>query len=100
VRRLFTWLAGAAGGVAAYRAATRHREQPAPVVADPAEELRAKLAQVRETEETEEPEEPEEPPQEPEMQPESEAPMDADARRRAVHENARAALDEMRSEGE
>jgi hypothetical protein len=91
VRRLFKWLAGAAGGLAAYRAATRHREQPAPVVADPAEELRAKLAQVREAEE---------PPQEPETQPEAEAPMDADARRRAVHENARAALDEMRGNGE
>jgi hypothetical protein len=90
VRRLFTWLAGAAGGLAAYRAATRHREQPAPVAADPAEELRVKLAQVREAEVQ---------PSEPEPQPEAEAPIDADARRRAVHEKARTALDEMHGEG-
>jgi hypothetical protein len=91
VRRLFTWLAGAAGGLAAYRAATRHREQPAPVAADPAEELRAKLARVRKAEEQ---------PREPEPEPEADAPIDADARRRAVHERARTALDEMHSDGE
>jgi hypothetical protein len=84
VRRLFTWVAGAAGGVAAYRAVTRRKPAAEPVVADadPVQELRAKLAEARS--------EPE-----PEPAPEPESP---DARRRDVHEQARAALDEMRDQ--
>jgi hypothetical protein len=91
VRRLFTWLAGAAGGLAAYRAVTRRTHEPAPVAVDPAEELRAKLAEARsaEVEVDAAAVVTEEPPAEPEAQ------MDADSRRRAVHEGARATLDEM-----
>jgi hypothetical protein len=88
VRRLFTWVAGAAGGLAAYKAATRRTVEPQPAVAeaDPAEELRAKLAAARAVEPEPEVAEPE-----PELQ-------DTDARRRSVHDQARAALDEMRGD--
>jgi hypothetical protein len=81
VRRLTTWLAGAAGGLAAYRAVVRRKPVPAAGAPepDPAEELRAKLAESRA-----------EPPE----------PEDVDARRRAVHSQARSALDEMRGGGE
>jgi hypothetical protein len=85
VRRLFTWLAGAAGGVAAYRAVTRRQPAPPEPVAvevDPVQELRAKLAEARSE------------PQ-PEPEPRSDSPED---RRRDVHEQARSALDEMRGE--
>jgi hypothetical protein len=77
VKRLLTWVAGAAGGLAAYKAATRRKVVPeaAPVEADPAAELRAKLAETRADE------------------PELDGP---DARRRDVHEQARSAIDEMR----
>ena len=83
MRRPFTWLAGAVGGLAAYRAAVRRRpEAPAePLDAslepDPAQKLRARLAESR----AEEPE-----------------PEGPDARRRSVHEEARSALDEMRGD--
>lgn len=85
VRRLFTWVAGAVGGVAAYRAVTRRKLPPEPVAADvdPVQELRAKLAEAR---------------SEPEREPEPERPDGPDERRRDVHEQARAALDEMRDE--
>jgi hypothetical protein len=81
VRRLLTWVAGAAGGLAAYRAATRRKAALEPVATevDPAQELRAKLAEAR---------------AEPEPEVEA-APDDPDARRRDVHEQARAAIDEM-----
>jgi hypothetical protein len=77
VKRLLTWVAGAAGGLAAYKAATRRKVAPeaAPVASDPAAELRAKLAETRADE------------------PELDGP---DARRRDVHEQARSAIDEMR----
>lgn len=90
MRRLLTWVAGAAGGLAAYRAATRRPVEPEPVApeADPAEELRARLAAARAVE----PPAPEAVPQ-PEPEPE---PEDLDMRRRSVHEQARSALDEMR----
>ena len=79
MKRLFAWLAGAAGGAAAYRALKR---KPATVAEDPAEELRAKLAESR---------------TEPEPEPPAE-PLDPDARRREVHEQGRAAIDELRGE--
>ena len=78
MRRFLTWAAGAAGGLAAYRAAARRQTEPVPAAEpglDPAQELRAKLAEARAAER------------------EPEAPDD---RRRAVHEQARAAIDEMR----
>ena len=80
VRRFLTWAAGAAGGLAAYRAVTR-RKAPEPVTAevDPANELRAKLSEARAVET---------------------APEEPDARRRDVHEQARAAIDEMRGGSE
>src|SRR5437763_8187724 len=77
VRRLFTWLAGAAGGVAAYRAITRRRPAPEPgaVEGDPVQGLRAKLAETRsETAGVTEPE------------PEPERAQSPDDRRRDVHE--------------
>jgi ParB-like chromosome segregation protein Spo0J len=80
VKRLVTWIAGAAGGMAAYRAAKRRKPAAVPAVErepDPAEELRAKLAETRAKETT---------------------PEGPDDRRRAVHEQARAAIDEMREE--
>src|SRR5438874_13361173 len=87
VRRLFTWLAGAAGGVAAYRAITRRGPSPEPVAVevDPVQELRAKLAETR---------------SEPARvtEPEPEQAQSPDDRRRDVHEQARAALDDMRGE--
>ena len=78
MKRLFAWLAGAVGAGAAYRALRKHPE-PA---ADPAEELRAKLAETREVE----------------PEPVPTAPLDPDARRREVHEQGRAAIDELRGE--
>jgi len=84
MRRLYAWLAGAAGGLAAYRAFRRRRPELEPLPAqgpDPrADELRARLAEAHEGAE--------EPAVEPEL-------SDPDARRRAVHEQGRAALDEM-----
>jgi hypothetical protein len=71
--------------VAAYRAL---RRRPAPV--DPAEELRAKLAQARETGDDRDEFESGETPVD------QAVPLDPDARRRAVHEQARAAIDEMK----
>jgi hypothetical protein len=80
VRRFLTWAAGAAGGLAAYRAVMR-RKAPEPVTAeaDPANELRAKLSEARAVET---------------------APEEPDARRRDVHEQARSAIDEMRGGSE
>lgn len=89
MKRLYAWLAGLAGGAAVYRA-FRRTPQPRPAAADPADELKAKLAEARaagddrdefETGET----------------PIDEAPdPDVASRRRSVHEQARAAIDEMR----
>lgn len=81
MKRLFGWLAGAVGGAAVYRALRRN-----PVVeSSPVDELRAKLAETKETEPEPEPEE-------------SEVPLDPEARRAAVHEQGRAAIDELRGE--
>ena len=84
MRRLYAWLAGSAGGLAAYRAFRRRRPEPAPLVEqgpDPrADELRARLADAREGD------------GEPAGEPEA---LDPEARRRLVHEQGRAALDEM-----
>ncbi len=86
MRRLFTWVAGAAGGVAAYRAATRRKSAPeaAPIEVDPVQELRAKLAEARSEPDS--------------VVADPAGPDDPDARRRDVHEQARAALDAMRDE--
>jgi hypothetical protein len=87
MRRLTAWLTGVAGGVAAARI-FRRSPVPAPVVheQDPADALRAKLAETKTAQAEPEPAAPE---------PE---PDDPDARRRAVHERGRAAVDEMRGD--
>jgi hypothetical protein len=77
VKKLWAWLAGGAGGVAAYRTLKRRTPEPVPVPDTRVDELRAMLAEKRE-------------------QPASAE--DADSRRRAVHEQARAAIDEMLGE--
>jgi hypothetical protein len=81
MKRLTAWLTGLAGGVAAARI---FRRAPAPVPVhepDPADALRTKLAESKSVQ--------------PEPEP-AEEPDDPDARRRAVHERGRAAVDEMR----
>ena len=96
MRRLTAWLAGAAGGAAAFRLLRRRSRggalpvpTPAPESAagtDPrANELRAKLDEAR---------------REPAAEPAGEAEPDTspEERRRRVHEQGRAALDEMRPE--
>jgi hypothetical protein len=87
MRRLFAWLAGVAGGMAAYRAF--RRRPPAPRT-DPADALRSKLAAARAAGDDRD---------------EFEAgettvdeAADPDTRRRSVHEQARSAIDEMRGE--
>ena len=84
MRRIFGWLAGAVGGAAAYRALRRRPES----AVSPADELREKLAEARGAE----------PQAEPAPEPEPAVPLDPEARRRAVHEQGRAAIDELRSE--
>jgi hypothetical protein len=81
---MFAWLAGAVGGAAAYRALRRRTEAPAEAESR-AEELRAKLAAAREAGDPSA------------RSPEAE-PLDPEARRRAVHEQGRAAIDEIRGE--
>ena len=91
MRRLTAWLAGAAGGLAAYRALARRRPLPEARTAEPepderAEELRERLVRAREAAHAG---------QGAEAAPEPE-PDDPDARRRSAHEQARAVIDEMR----
>jgi hypothetical protein len=91
MRRFVAWVGGTVGGIAAYRFVRRQEaalQAPEPAPSEPdgrAEELRAKLAESR----APEPVTVEEP------APEPESPED---RRRRVHEEGRAALDEMHSE--
>ena len=92
MRRLTTWLAGAAGGLAAYRAFARRRPALEPASAEPdtrAGELRERLVHAREASLAT-----------PEAEPAQE-PVPAagpEARRHSVHEQARAAIDEMRGD--
>jgi hypothetical protein len=89
VKRLYAWLAGLAGGAAVYRA---FRRQSPVVEADPAEELKARLAEARAAGDDREEFEAGETPVD-------EAPdPDVDARRRSVHERARTAIDEMKGD--
>ena len=102
MRRLTAWIGGVAGGIAAYRFFRRHPQAepeppayPEPTEADErAEELRAKLADSKAAEPAVD-EAPSEPTaeEEPEPVPEPESPED---RRARVHEEGRAALDEMK----
>ena len=94
MRRLTAWIGGVAGGIAAYRFFRRHPEPaqtPAPPEPDDrAEELRAKLAESKAAEPAVE-----EAPPEPVVDDEPESPEE---RRQRVHDEGRAALDEMRSD--
>ena len=95
MRRLLAWLAGIAGGVAAYRVVAHRRaavELPAAPdgALDPAAVLRAKLEESRALVD------------EQERDAALETPVDVEApeeRRRRVHEQGRAALDQMRRNG-
>jgi len=89
VKRHYAWFAGFAGGAALYRA-FRRRPEPA---ADPAAELKAKLADARSAGEAAAPRD------EPVETPRAATPeTGVDDRRSAVHAQGRAASDEMRSE--
>ena len=85
MRRLIAWLACAVGLAWLLR---RLRRKPAASADDPAEELRRKLAETREPDEAE-----------PEPEPPSAPEPGIDDRRRAVHERARSAIDDMRGTG-
>lgn len=92
MKRLSAWLAGFLGGAAVYRLFRRTPPAaPEPAAGpDPAAELRAKLAEARAAGDDREAFEAGETPVD-------EAPdPDVEARRRSVHEQARAAIDEMR----
>jgi hypothetical protein len=100
VKRLTAWVGGAAGGFVAYRLLRRRRPQVAPEPSpEPgttqsdarADELRARLDESREAEPTIAPVVEDTPVEEPEQ----ESPED---RRRRVHDEGRAALDDMKSE--
>jgi hypothetical protein len=98
MRRLIAWIGGVAGGIAAYRFVRRHeaalQTSPEQATSDQdarAEELRAKLADSRSTA----PEPEWTAPATPAVASEQESP---DERRRRVHEEGRAAVDEMTSE--
>ena len=83
--RRFAWLGAAVGALAVWR----WRRRKPTVEQDPAESLRAKLEQSRAVvDERERFEERETPIDE----------ADPDARRRSVHEDARARMDELRGE--
>ena len=91
MRRLVKWIGGAVGGIAAYRFVRRQEASLQPS-AEPdvrADELRAKLAESRAAQPVAEPE----PSEEPAAKAES-----PEERRRRVHEEGRAALDDMHSE--
>jgi hypothetical protein len=91
VKRLYAWLAGVVGGAALYRA-FRRTPSPAPPAAGPAEELKAKLAEARAAGDDRDEFEAGETPLDAAPDP------DVEARRRSVHEQGRAAIDEMQGE--
>jgi len=92
MRRLFAWVAGAAGGLAAYRALKGRRVEPETAHDARAEELKARLAQARDAADDRDEFEAGE------VTVDEAEPLDPQARRAAVHEQGRAALDEMRGE--
>jgi hypothetical protein len=102
VKRLLAWIGGALGGIAAYRwlrgrpqVAAEPPPEPEFTTADAnAAKLRAKLEESRAAEPAVE-EPPPAPVAEEQPAPEPESPED---RRRRVHEEGRATLDDMKSE--
>lgn len=101
MKRLIAWVAGAAGGLAAYRAVPayramkgkRHPLQPDPGVDARAEELKARLQHAREAAA-----DPDLPDPAAAAGPQAAVLPDPAARRAQVHEQGRAALDEMHGE--
>lgn len=91
MKRLTAWLAGALGSAAVYRVLKRQPARaPVPLDTperDPADELKAKLAEARAAGDDRAEFEAGETP--------VDAVPDVDARRQSVHEQARAAIDEM-----
>jgi hypothetical protein len=107
MRRLFAWIAGAVGGLAAYRLVARRRgggavaepAAPEPEVDPRAEALRAKLDETRQETAEAEASAPAPAPDAGEPESAATAGADPDERRQAVHGHGRAAVEEMR-EGE
>ena len=99
MRRLTAWIGGTAAGIAVYRL-WRRRPQAVPETAEPvepdarADELREKIAQSKAAESTTA-----EPAAEPVVEePSVPDPESPEERRQRVHEEGRAALDEMKSD--
>jgi len=93
VKRLFAWVAGAAGGLAAYRAVKGRPKAPERALDTRAEELKARLEAARLAEDDRDDFESGEVPVDEALDPQL---LDPGARRAQVHEQGRAALDEMR----
>ena len=94
MRRKLALLAGATIGAAAAVLLRRRPASTTPAEPDErTEELRRKLAEAREAE-------PADAPSEPDPQPEPELTVDLEESRRRVHDEARAAMDEMQRSGE
>jgi hypothetical protein len=92
VKRFFAWVAGAAGGLAAYRALRGQRPVANPTADTRAAELKAKLDAARTVADDRDAFEGGEVPVD------EAVPLDPAARRAQVHEQGRAALDEMRGD--
>jgi hypothetical protein len=100
MKRLTNWIAGIVSGVIAYRL-WKQRQKPAAATTpaaeesdDRAEELRAKLAEARASEEPA-PVEPTVPTEQSAEQPGELSGESLEERRRRVHEEGRAAIDQM-----
>jgi hypothetical protein len=99
MRRSLAWLAGALGLAGAYRALKQRPAELPERGPDPrAEELRRRLEEAKPAAEARAEDEAGETPVDEAPDP-APAPADPEARRREVHERARAAMDEMRGEG-
>jgi hypothetical protein len=96
VKRLFAWVAGAAGGLAAYRAVKGKRVQVEVARDGRAEELKARLDAARLAEDDRADFESGEVSVDEAL---DAGVLDPGARRSQVHEQGRAALDEMRDSG-